>query len=195
MSLPTGSRDTPAIVGRHLDERLALRAPRLFRRLVKLLLVLPRGWEIRKKLVKSFLVRGAKALAREDYELVLLTYDPDVQISNIGDDALAVGFAERYHGHEGYRELMRLWRAGWLNPRYTPDAVIDLGKRFVVRVKLTGQGASSGAGVAQTCGCVLDFAGGAVVRMDIYWDWSQCVEALGLDEPARSRALDRLSVV
>lgn len=168
-----------------------MRAPGLFRQLVKLMLALPRGWKIRKRLVKSFLARGAKALAREDYELVLLTYDPDVQISNVGDDALALGFAERYRGHEGYRELMRLWRAGWLNPRYTPDAVTDLGKRFVVRVKLTGQGASSRAEVAQTCGCVLDFAAGAVVRMDIYWDWSACVEALGLRNPARSQAFVR----
>jgi ketosteroid isomerase-like protein len=168
-------------VGRGLDERLALRAPGLFRQLVKLMLVLPPGWEVKRRLVKSFLARGAKALAREDYELVLLTYDRDVEIINIGDDALALGFAQRYHGHQGYLELMRLWRAAWLRPRYAPEAVTDLGDRFVVRIKLTGQGASSGAEVAQTCGCVLDFARGAVVRMHIYWDWCACVQALGLD--------------
>ena len=33
--------------------------------------------------MKSFLARGAKALAGEAYELVLLTYDPDVEVTNI----------------------------------------------------------------------------------------------------------------
>jgi ketosteroid isomerase-like protein len=171
-------------VGRRLDERLALRAPGLFRQLVELMLALPPGSEVKRRIIKSFLARGAKALAREDYELVLLTYDRDLEITNVGDDALALGFAEHYHGHQGYRELMRLWRAAWLSPRYWPEAVSDLGRRFVVRVKLTGRGASSGAEVTQTCGCVLHFARGTVVRMDIYWDWPQCVGALGLDEHA-----------
>ena len=110
-----------------------------------------------------------------------------MEVTNIGDDALALGFgfADRYHGHQGYLDLMRLWRAAWLSPRYTPEAVTDLGDRFVVRIKLTGQGASSGAEVAQSCGCVLDFADGAVVRMAIYWDWSEYVEALGCSAARR----------
>jgi len=165
-----------------------LRAPGLFRQLVKLMLALPPGLGAKRRLVKSFLARGFKALARADYELVLLTYDADMEITNVGDDALAVGFAERYHGHQGYLDLMRHWHAAWLRPRYAPEAVIDLGDRFVVRIKLTGRGASSGAEVAQTCGCVLDFAHGAVVRMHIYWDWSECVEALGLGDRATAAA-------
>jgi ketosteroid isomerase-like protein len=175
-------------VGRRLDERVALRAPWLFRQLVKLMLVLPPGLVVKRRLVRSFLARGVKALAREDYELVLLTYHPDVEITNVGSDALALGFAEHYHGHHGYRELMRLWRAGWLSPRYRPEAVTDLGRRLVVRVRLTGRGASSGAEVTQTCGCVLDFARGTVVRMHIYWDWSECVAALGLEQRRTSAA-------
>ncbi len=103
-------------------------------------------------------------------------------------EELALGFAEGYHGHQGYLDLMRLWRTAWLSPHYTPEAVIDLGDRFVVCIKLTGQGASSGAEVAQTCGCVLDFADGAVVRMAIYWDSSECVEALGLGDRATAAA-------
>jgi ketosteroid isomerase-like protein len=176
------------VVGRHLDERLALRAPRLFRELVKLMVALPPDLAVKRRLVRSYLARGAKALAREDYELVLLTYDPEVEITNIGDDALALGFAVRYHGHQGYRELMRVWRGEWVSPRFTPVAVTDLGDRFVVRIKLTGRGASSGAEVAQTCGCVLAFADGAIVRMHIYWDWSECVEALGLTHHAAPAA-------
>jgi len=51
---------------------------------------------------------------------------------------------------------------------------------------LTGRGARSGAEVAQTSGYVLDWADGAIVRMDVYWEWSACVEALGLHDRATS---------
>src|SRR5438552_3815464 len=53
------------------------------------MLALPPGWEVKRRIVKSFLVRGAKALAREDYELVLLTYHPNVEITNIGAAPIA----------------------------------------------------------------------------------------------------------
>ena len=53
------------------------------------------------------LARAFEALAREDYEIILLTYDPGVEITIIGDKGMAVGFAEHYHGHQGYREWTR----------------------------------------------------------------------------------------
>jgi ketosteroid isomerase-like protein len=93
-----------------------------------------------------------------------------------------------YHGRQGYRDMMRTWRAAWASPRFTPQALMDLGDRFVVRVKLSGRGVSSGAEVAQIASYVLDFADAAVVRMDFYWDWSACVEALGLHDRTTSAA-------
>jgi len=94
-----------------------------------------------------------------------------------------LGFAERYHGHEGYREFLRLWRAEWSDVRYKPEALIDLGDRLVMRVTTTARGASSGAEVTLTAGYAL-WTDGAVVRQDFYWDWSACVEALGLSDQA-----------
>jgi ketosteroid isomerase-like protein len=144
------------------------------------MLALPPGSPIRERVAKRMLARAFEALARDDYEVILLTYDPGAEITIIGDEGMAVGFAEHYHGHQGYRDMMRTWRAVWVKPRFTPEALIDLGDRFVVRLNLTGRGASSGAEVAQTSGYVLHLADGVIVRMDIYWDWSACVEALGL---------------
>jgi hypothetical protein len=54
-----------------------------------------------------------------------------------------------------------------------------------MRVTLTARGAASGVDVTRTMGIVSWFGDGAIVRQDNYWDWSECVEALGLDDVAR----------
>ena len=171
-------------MGRHLDERLALRAPRLLRRLTKLVLALPPSSPVRRKAFKRGLARAYEAVSRGDDEIVLLAFDRAVEINNIG--WAMSGIAERYHGKEGWLEMRRLWRAEWAGAQitYTPEALIDLGDRLVWRVRLSARGASSGANVAQTCGFVQWLADGMVVRSDAYREWSDCVDALGLNDLA-----------
>jgi ketosteroid isomerase-like protein len=175
-----------AAMRRHLDERLALRAPRLYRRLIKLVAALPPGSPARRRALKRMVDRAWAALSRGDDEIVMLAFDPDVEFNLIGGEVDLLGLAERYRGHEGWREFIRLWRAEWvgLQITHTPEALIDLGDRLVMRVTLTARGATSGADVAQTMGIVAWFADGAVVRQDNYYRWSDCVEALGLDDVA-----------
>jgi ketosteroid isomerase-like protein len=168
-------------MGRHLDERLALRAPELYRRYLKLVFALPTGSPLRRRAVKRLVARGCEALSRDDDEVCLLAYDEDAELNIIGDELRAAGFAERYHGHQGWRDFVQLWRVDWVDIRYTPDALIDLGDRLVVRVTRTSRGASSGAEVTHTWGSVYCFGEGAIVRQDFYWDWSECFEALGPD--------------
>ena len=170
---------------RHLDERLALRAPRVYRRFVKLVLALPVGWPVRRMAVKRLVTRGWAALSREDDEIIYrLAFDRDIEFNIMGGYARAIGLAERYHGHEGWREFIRLWRAEWAGRHieHTPEALIDLGDRLVMRVTLTARGAASGADVAMTIGVVSWFADGAIVRQDNYTEWTQCVRALSLDD-------------
>jgi ketosteroid isomerase-like protein len=172
-------------MGRHLDERLALRAPRLYRRLSKLVGALPPGSPVRRRALKRMVVHGWAALSRGDDEIVLLVFDRDVEFNIIGTDV--VDLAEHYHGHEGWLEFIGHWRASWGGSQitHTPEAMIDLGDRLVVRVTLTARGAASGAAVAQTMG-IVHWLGpdGAVVRQDNYWEWSECLKALGLEDTA-----------
>jgi ketosteroid isomerase-like protein len=128
--------------------------------------------------------RGFEAVTRGDDDAALLVYDRDFEFNIIGDAYVALGFAESYRRQEGWHEWRRLWHEAWVNARYTPEELIDLGDRVVVRLKILAVGASSGAEVAQTTGNVYYFRDGAVVRQDIYWDWSECVEALGLSAVA-----------
>jgi ketosteroid isomerase-like protein len=171
-------------MGRHLDERLALRAPRLLRRLTKLVLALPPSSPVRRKAFKRGVARAYEAVSRGDDEIVLLAFDRAVEINNIG--WAMSGIAERYHGHEGFREFMTLWRSEWSGTQitHTPEVAIDLGDRLVMRVTITARGATSGASVSQTAGVVDRWADGAIVRHDTYWEWSECSAALGLDDAA-----------
>jgi ketosteroid isomerase-like protein len=173
-------------MGRHLDERLALRAPRLYRWLAKQVQALPHGSPVRRRALKRTVARGWAALSRGDDEIVLLAFDRDVEFNIIGGYMRALGLAERYHGHEGWLEFIGLWRAEWGGGQiqHTPETLIDLGDRLVMRVTLTARGATSGADVARTMGIVAWLADGAVVRQDNYLEWAECVEALGLDDVA-----------
>jgi ketosteroid isomerase-like protein len=184
IAMPAGARAAilGVAMGRHLNERLALRAPWLSRRLFKLLLALPPRSSVRRRALKRVGKRAWEAFSRGDDELGLLFVDRDVEINNIGFEAL--GLAERYHGHPGALEFRRLWLAEWAGSQitHTPEALIDLGDRLVWRVTLTARGATSGADVAQTMGFVHWWADGAIVRSDAYWKWPECVAALGLDD-------------
>lgn len=178
-------------MGRHLDERLALRAPRLYRRLIKLVEALPPGSPVRRRALERMVASGWEALSRGDDEIVLLFFGRDVEFNIIGADV--IDLAEHYYGHEGWLEFIGHWRGGWagLQITHTPEALIDLGDRIVTRLALTARGATSGADVAQTMGIVSWFADGVVVRQDNYWEWSECVEALGLDDVAPARRDER----
>ena len=171
---------------RHLDERLALRAPWLFRSLTKLLMALPAGSSLRRAALKWMFGRGWAALSRGDDEVPLVLVDRDAEFNRIGFTGL--GFSERYHGKEGFLEMRRLWHAEWAGAQimYTPEALIDLGDRLIWRVLLTARGATSGASVAQTMGFVQWWADGVLVRQDAYFEWSECAEALGLDDVAKA---------
>ena len=173
---------------RHLDERLALRAPRVHRRLFRLVLALPPGSLVRRRALKRLVARGWAALSREDDEVVCrLAFDRDIEFNIIGGSARAIGLADRYHGHEGWREFIGLWRAEWggRHIEHTPEALIDLGDRLVMRVTLTARGATSGADVAMTMGIVSWLADdGAVLRQDNYTEWAECIRALKLHDAA-----------
>jgi ketosteroid isomerase-like protein len=176
-------------MGRHLDERFALRAPRLYRWLAKLVLALPPGSPIRRRALRRLVERAWAALSRGDDEIIYrLVFDREIEFNIIGGAAGGPppGLGERYHGHEGWREFIGLWRAGWGGGHieHTPEAVIDLGDRLVMRVTLRARGATSGADVAMTMGIVSWLADGAIVRQDNYYQWSECVEALGLEDVA-----------
>jgi hypothetical protein len=74
---------------RHRDERLALRFPGLFDRLLRRVLALPVS-PLRQRVLKRLASRGFEAFSRGDAETCLLFFHPEVEIHFIGGEALGL---------------------------------------------------------------------------------------------------------
>jgi hypothetical protein len=67
--------------------------------------------------------------------------------------------------------------------RWTPEHLIDLGDRWVVRLGMSGSGRTSGVPTSQTWGSVYHLSPrGRIARQDIYWTWDEALAASGLQE-------------
>ena len=138
-----------------LDARLLVRFPRLAELLVLLLVRLPPGTALRRRLLSRVVVLGFWLNERESYEHVArLMYEPDSELRLHGYDAM--GLPDREVG-------MSAWR---------PREVIDLGDRVLARVKFTGTGRMSGAEVTHTSGWLFHISPrGRIAVHDFYWEW------------------------
>jgi ketosteroid isomerase-like protein len=177
----------PPVAGRHVEERLALAAPRLFRQFRRLAFKLPPSSPVRRRIVKRAAALGWEALARGDIDATVLVVDPDYELNLIGEGFQALGFHEHYKGHGGMIEFTEQWRTAWSNLDYEVHQIFDFGDRIAMRLTTTSRGAMSGIEVSRTAGSVYFMSGGTVVRQDFYWDWPDCAAALGLADlrPAR----------
>jgi ketosteroid isomerase-like protein len=166
---------------RHLEERLALRFPRLSRLLLSGIMALPPGSPVRRRALKRFFSDGFESFSRGDVEVALLSCDPELEVRLIGWEAL--GLSPRYHGHDGWRALTRDWLAEWRDYELTPEQLIDAGDRLIVRTRATARGPHSGAEVVVSVGHCFYLSEGRITRYDVYRDWSELSEALGLGSP------------
>jgi hypothetical protein len=113
-------------------------------------------------------------------------FDTSAEFEVVGERLRALGFAERYRGHEEIRRFSEQWRVEWSDVQQVPDLMIDRGDRVIVRVTVTTQGARSGAETTQTVGYVYDLGDGVAVRGAFYWEWFDCCAAMGMDENAQA---------
>jgi ketosteroid isomerase-like protein len=88
-----------------------------------------------------------------------------------------------YRGREGFIEFMRNWTEdfeGWSNQL---DRLIDAGNDRVVGVfRQSGTGKESGVPVEVHLATIYELEGGQIVRMRIYLDPTEALEAAGLEE-------------
>jgi ketosteroid isomerase-like protein len=174
------------VSGRHLEERLVLAAPGVFRLFRRVLFTLPPGSPVRRRVLKRFAALGWDAFARGDFEASVIAFDPSYELNLVGDTFPGLGFHRRYIGHAGLREFGETWHAAWSSIEIHNEQLIDLGDRLVLRHTVTARGASSGAEVSATSGSSYALKKGTIERHDFYWDWADCTSALGLDRPQRS---------
>jgi ketosteroid isomerase-like protein len=118
--------------------------------------------------------RGHAAWERGDLEEALAAFDEAVVIRPI--------IGPTWHGREGLLEMAADWTEGLDNWTMAAEEFIDAGDRVVVRVHQTGKGEASGVPITADYWFVYTVDDGKVVRMDMYADRNEALEAARLSD-------------
>ncbi len=127
------------------------------------------------------IVRGClDAFNRGDMPASLKDVDPAFELH------MDLGFPEgptTHLGHDGFKEF---WGGGpherFAGFRLEPDEFIDAGDQVLVPVRAVGRGKGSGAKVEQAHFQAWTLRNCKVVRLDVYADKAEALEAVGLQE-------------
>ena len=85
-----------------------------------------------------------------------------------------------YPGLDGAREFMRDWLEAWDDWRFTVESLRDGGDKVVAIVRQRGNSKTTGLAVDMTFAQVFTVRGGKQVRMEMYADPSEGLDAAGL---------------
>jgi ketosteroid isomerase-like protein len=164
---------------RGTDERLALAAPWLRRRLTALLERAPAGSSLRRAALTRAVRTGYAAVNRDDYEVAEASLHPEIEFIPPGEGRAGIGFDAVYRGPDGVTRFTKQWKSGFTRFRYEPREIADAGgPRFAVRLGLLGTMRGSGAEVRDEYGTLVTLSGGLVLRQRNYFDWEEALEAL-----------------
>ena len=178
MTVPSESRR------RTLDERIFVRFPTLRRSLASFWSRLPPRSRLRRAITSRFVRRAAAAANRRDFELFLLNFEPEFEMSF--DESAVGGFVppDLVGVHRGREAFLRVWEAGIeaIDLKVDYDEVIDFGDRVVLCGRLLGRGRASGIPVDQPLLQVFTLRRGLVIREQDFTDRDKALKAAGLSE-------------
>ena len=167
--------------GRRLEERLALRFPRVLVRLARVAWRLPRRSRLRQALLRRVVARGWEGMNRVDLEVGLALYHEDVE-SVFDPGFVTLGFGDTRGREERRRMLMEVY-SETREMRFEPDELIDLGDdRLLVIGRMKGRGLSSGAPFETEWGNLWTISDGLVIRDQVLISHREALEAAGLSE-------------
>jgi ketosteroid isomerase-like protein len=165
---------------RTLDQRLALRLPRLVALGNRLLVRLPPRSRLRQALVWRAVRLGYEAFNRRDFEAVLINFHHDFQFFPPRQTVAAGILESSYGGHDGFHrafgEWLTAWGAYWVEPR----ELIDLGDRLLMLGELRGYGHVSGVPLSQGYASLLILGNESVISQRDYLDRAEALDAAGL---------------
>ena len=171
-----------ATSGRRLDERLALRFPRVTVFLAHAVLRLPGRSRLRRALTVHAFQRAIEARNRYDSEVWLVAHHPECRVS-FTEEFRSLGIEPDHSSREARIRFEEAWRDEWGELRLAPELAITIGhERAVVVGRATGSGPSSGVPFDSDWGCLLTFDAGQVVGEEHFLDRAQALEAAGLPE-------------
>jgi ketosteroid isomerase-like protein len=162
-----------------LEQRLAIRLPRLAARANRLLLRLPPTSRIRHTLLWRAMRLG--------YEAQNVT--KRVNVANLtSDDVLIqpgaeVGAEGVFLGPEGFVRGLQVLTDTWDDFHVLPEELIDPGgDQIVVFARLRGRAHASGIPLDEPVAHIFTFRDGQIARLQVYEDRDEALDAVGLSE-------------
>ena len=122
--------------------------------------------------------RGWEAFDRGDLAAAMEAMSPDME-TYVAPPAPITG---TYHGIDGWVQSMLDWSEGFDELVMTAEEYFDAGDQVVVRSRHKSRGAASGVPVEADFWYVWTIRAGKIVRVAIFSDRSQALEAAGLSE-------------
>jgi ketosteroid isomerase-like protein len=133
-------------------------------------------------------------MSRENVEIVRRRYEHLAATGDYLAEAHAPDFVwdmskfrgwpeqQTYEGVEGARDFLRDWLEAWDDWEVEVEALHDAGDQVVAIVRQRGRSKSSGLNVDMAYGQVFTVRDGKLVRMEMYADHAEALQAAGLSE-------------
>jgi ketosteroid isomerase-like protein len=166
---------------RTLDQRLALRFPRVAAAYFRLFFKLPPGSRIRQAAVWRGARLALEAYNRRDMDAVGIGYHPEFEYHPARNWVEAGLLEPHYRGLEGHRSYVASTAEVFGTEVYVkPVELIDLGEKFVVLANAPMRAQASGIELTEEFALVSTLEDGQVIRIQEYYDYSEALEAVGL---------------
>jgi ketosteroid isomerase-like protein len=166
---------------RTLDQRLALRFPRLAATSSRLIGRLPPGSRLRQAALRRAARLAMEAYNRRDLDAVAISFHPDLEYYPYREFVEAALAEPCYYGPSGYRAYIAATYEVWgEDVRLEPTELIDLGDRFVLLADMPMRAQASGVPLTETYACVSTLKDGRVIRQQDFLDQAEALESVGL---------------
>ena len=166
---------------RTLDQRLAIRFPRLNRAGLRLVTALPPASGVRQRAVWRAVRMVIEAYNRRDLEAVSVAFHPQLEYYPYREFVEA-GLAEPCdHGPAGYRAYIGATYEVWgTEVRLFPTELIDLGDRLVLLADMPMRAQASRIALAESYATVATLHEGQIIRHRDYLNQAEALAAAGL---------------
>ena len=167
---------------RTLDQKLALRLPRVAARVLRLawrlLSSLPPESRFRRWWVRVYARRGVGVLNRRDLALLPILAHTEIEAVNTADLVALGGFERETRGREAFVAAERRWEDQWDRFRYEPTEIVDFGDgRFLLLGQVKAEGGASGIAVNSEWGLLVTISEGVVIREENFLSRAEALAA------------------
>jgi ketosteroid isomerase-like protein len=166
---------------RTLDQRLAMRFPRLHAVQARLLFRLPPRSRLRKAALNRAVRLALEAYNRRDLDAVAIGFHPDLEYYPYREFVEAALVEPCYHGPAGYRAYITSTYEVWgADVRLEQGEVIDLGDRLVLLADMPMRAQASGVSLSERYASVVTVKDGRVIRQRDFLNQAEALAAAGL---------------